>query len=586
MKKERTKKLSLPVLLLLLILIASLASSLYWGSRKEGYHVDEMYMYGTANSEYLPFMHLGEHDYTVRDWMYEYGAGGNIIDLAGNLAKDVGLLSDNGWKLKESEIYRRYQEARAASNDMYSTTWMSGQDYRDYLSAGPEGRFNYFSVLYNFRGDNHPPLYALLLHTVCSFFPGEFSKWFGICLNAVITILTLLLLHRLVREQLGGERVALLVTAAYALSVGAAMINTYIRMYVLVTLMTVGLAKIHLSIREADWEIDKKKRRRLVFYTVGGFLSQFYFVVYAFGIALAASVIQLKEKRYKQFFHYLRILIFSAVLGVVLWPFSIRAVFFGSRGEESIGGFLSLSDTPRRLWIMLQELAEYTLGLPALVYLGLLVVFFVLIAVRGFAKKESAALQKAALLITPFVLYFVTISKMIPYLTDRYIMLLFPWSLVFVITAAAWLLKRLLPAKKPQLAVLLAFWALCLFFSDSLRVGNYYIYEGMQECDEIAGNTDCVYLEPAAWWNVSAEDTLLLSRCRNVAVVREDSLPELAGSYSAAAGDTLLLVVREGVDTEADAEWIQKELPAGGSLVESERKSVRGNLWILYRVED
>ena len=64
-----------------------------------------MYMYGTANSEYLPFMHLGEHDYTVRDWMYEYGAGGNIIDLAGNLAKDVGILSDNGWKLKETIIW-------------------------------------------------------------------------------------------------------------------------------------------------------------------------------------------------------------------------------------------------------------------------------------------------------------------------------------------------------------------------------------------------------------------------------------------------------------------------------------------------
>ena len=133
-------------------------------------------MYGTANSEYLPFMHLGKHDYTVKDWMYEYGAGGNIVDLAGNLAKDVGILSDNGWKLKESEIYRRYQDARTASNDMYSTTWMSGQDYRDYLSAGPEGRFNYFSVLYNFRGDNHSPLYALLLHTVCSFFRASFPN--------------------------------------------------------------------------------------------------------------------------------------------------------------------------------------------------------------------------------------------------------------------------------------------------------------------------------------------------------------------------------------------------------------------------
>ena len=170
MKKERTKKLSLPVLLLLLILIASLASSLYWGSRKEGYHVDEMYMYGTANSEYLPFMHLGCQEYSVKDWMRDYGAGDNIAQLFRNLAKDFRILKGNNWDIKGSVIYSDYLRAQACSNDMYSTGWMTGQDYTYYLSPAPENRFNFISVLYNFRGDNHPPLYALLLHFVCSFF--------------------------------------------------------------------------------------------------------------------------------------------------------------------------------------------------------------------------------------------------------------------------------------------------------------------------------------------------------------------------------------------------------------------------------
>ncbi|MFR6590175.1 MAG: hypothetical protein ACLURV_08710 [Gallintestinimicrobium sp.] len=34
--------------------------------------------------------------------------------------------------------------------------------------------------------DVHPPFYYLPLHTVCSLFPGRFSKWSGIGLNIVL----------------------------------------------------------------------------------------------------------------------------------------------------------------------------------------------------------------------------------------------------------------------------------------------------------------------------------------------------------------------------------------------------------------
>lgn len=48
---------------------------LYYGSQKEGYHFDELYSYGLANSEYLPFMHFGESGYDVKNWMMDYGPG-------------------------------------------------------------------------------------------------------------------------------------------------------------------------------------------------------------------------------------------------------------------------------------------------------------------------------------------------------------------------------------------------------------------------------------------------------------------------------------------------------------------------------
>ncbi|ERJ01160.1 hypothetical protein HMPREF0262_00060 [Clostridium sp. ATCC 29733] len=33
----------------------------YWGTQKEGYHVDEIYTYGLSNSYYLPFWDSAEN---------------------------------------------------------------------------------------------------------------------------------------------------------------------------------------------------------------------------------------------------------------------------------------------------------------------------------------------------------------------------------------------------------------------------------------------------------------------------------------------------------------------------------------------
>ena len=69
------KKLWIEKCILVLIIAVSLVTMIVYGDQKEGYHLDEIYSYGLANSEYLPFMHFGESGYGVKDWMLEYGAG-------------------------------------------------------------------------------------------------------------------------------------------------------------------------------------------------------------------------------------------------------------------------------------------------------------------------------------------------------------------------------------------------------------------------------------------------------------------------------------------------------------------------------
>ncbi|MCR5249365.1 MAG: glycosyltransferase family 39 protein [Lachnospiraceae bacterium] len=578
-------------ILLFLILAASLAALFYWGTQKEGYHVDEMYMYGTANSEYLPFMHLGEQEYSVKDWMHEYGAGSSLPELFSNLKKDIGILKDSNWKIKESKIYKDYRRAQACSNEMYTTTWMDGQAYRDYLCATTESRFNYVSVLYNFRGDNHPPLYALLLHTVCSFFPGQFSKWTGLGLNAVIVLLTILLIYVTVRDYLGGERLALMVAACYGLSTAAAHTGSFIRMYGLLTLMVVGFVYSHLRLQGADWELSRENSRILGFFTLFGYLTQYYFVFFAFGLALTSIIILIAHRNRRTLSRYLLVLVRSAVLGIVLWPFSLKAVFAGSRGDESISGLFSPDGTLSRLSVMLNVLSENTVGVPGLVFLGFLLLCGIALLILMLVKKgeeNRISLEKGAICAVPFILYFVTVSKMIPYLVDRYIMCLFPWCFILSFGAFALLLHKCGLSEKLQTVLLCGFFLLLMISSDSFRVGNDYLFEGGQENDRVAANTDCVYVLPADWWNQSAEDTLLLSKCRKSAVVREGDFESLAGTYRPVAGSTLLFIVREGLDADADVAGLIKLLPEDGyklRLKENSREQSRGRILISYSVE-
>ncbi len=577
-------------IILIIIMVACFALFLYWGFRKEGYHVDEMYMYGTANSEYLPFMHMGEQEYSVKDWMKEYGAGENPIDLFRNLSKDISILKANGWDIKGSEIYAAYSRARECSNDIYSTTWMSGQAYKDYIAVSDTNRFNYISVLYNFRGDNHPPLYALLLHTICSVFPGVYSKWFGLGLNIVIGLLCILLLYKTVDKFLGGRNAAVMAAALYGLSAAAAITASYIRMYSLVTLMVTGVAYAHLDLASKNWEWDKKDRRKVVFFTLCAYLSQYYSVIYIFGIAMVCVIVMLAQKKLKNALRYILTMGITGAAGIVMWPFSLKAVFAGSRGAESIGGFFSLEGTKDRLGTMLYVLVHNCLGIPEWLFLILVIAVAVLITIimiRNKQAEDRSRIERAFIVIVPFVIYFVCISKMAPYLVDRYIMCIMPWCGTLLLCGMMLVIKRLKLNSKATVAVMAGCYIPLLVFSNSLIVGNGEIYPGGQERDMIAADTDCIYILPDGWWNESAEDTLLLSKCRDTAVVFEGNAEMLAGTYDAPAGSELLMVVHRGVEAKDNIDVIADSLAAEAKgLTETSRESVRGNTWIHYKVEE
>ena len=96
--------------------------------------------------------------------------------------RKAGILSMNcGHTDWANSYYKPYVYVGSPVED----GWVSGEYFGNYLTVDAEHRFDYGSVFYNQEMDTHPPLFYLILHTICSLFPGTFSKWYGLLPNLV-----------------------------------------------------------------------------------------------------------------------------------------------------------------------------------------------------------------------------------------------------------------------------------------------------------------------------------------------------------------------------------------------------------------
>lgn len=573
---------------LILIVLLAFGGMVYYGGRKEGYHVDEMLSYGLANSEYLPFMHFGESGYDVKDWMLEYGAGESLGDLCRNLVKDFKILKQEDFRFKESVIYQDFLLARENSADTRTTTWVSGQEYLDYLAVSKSNSFNYASVYYNQRGDVHPPLFYLILHTVCSVFQGSFSKWYALGVNILFLLMTLLLLYRLTERHFGGPGTAMAVTAVYGLSVGVITSAVYLRMYAILTFMTLWFFYAHLEAAEEGFLMGKKVRRRLAAAALLGFLTHYYFVIYAAAMAVVFAVWLCSGKRWRALWRYIRTMALTAVLGLCIWPYAIRHVFGGYRGYEAFVVVANREFYLIKLKFILRQLGQQLLGGPGawlLFPLGCVL----LLGLAVWKRKEQGFAGKRMLLLLPGIFYTVLVSQIVPLCVERYFMNMFPLSCLLLVVTGKEAAEGILSGKRlsgtwlgwhrEKLWLLggAAVLALVLLNNWVVRTPGY-LYTGGQETASVPEGADCVYVLQDGSWNSSAVDSSILARCRRVGVVYQSDLSCLADGYQYESGQWVIVAVSEELEPEEVVEEVKEMLnlqTAGEVFREEGNTSVR-----------
>lgn len=476
----------------------------FWVSQKEGYHMDEQLSFELANARYNPWIVPTQPEGRLAKFMREEIDGENIGETFQNVVRVV----------KDTLVNRGEGILANYKADVYEEpVWIGRQQFRDYITVGGGDAFNYLSVYFNVKDDNHPPLHFMLLHTVSSVFRGKVSPWMGCIINIAAVLGCCILLMLTGKELWGNKWYGIAAALLYGLSGGAAATVLLIRMYGVMTFFCVWILYLHLR----KWKSGeyRKQNRLLITVTVLGFLTQYFFLFYMIGIALVTVALLAARKKGREIFFYIRSMCIAAVIGLGLFPFAVSDVFSSERGVEALGNLSSgLDGYGERLAAFANIFAgRFPGGIAGSALALLLLAAGIVIYLRNRPKRqaEKIRLGEVYYLWIPILLYFLMASKMSPYLVDRYIMPLFPLAILAVVYLA-WRIRIS--------AVLLTGAALMLGAVSIFTYDGEYLFKGYRQQQEIAENNTalpciCVYEGYGFYKNLTEfteyEQTLLVT---------------------------------------------------------------------------
>lgn len=539
-------------------------------SRKEGYHMDELLSFELANARYNPWIVPTQPVGRLAKFVGEEIQGDSFSETVGNL-KDtvVDVLKNRG-----SSKLLSYQA------DVYDEpVWITAEQFRDYVTVDGSDAFDYLSVYFNVKDDNHPPVHFMLLHTMSSVFQRTLSPLLGCTINLICLGITLWLLLRLGRQlseiflpETDGRILGIAAVLLYGMSTGALASVLLIRMYCLLSCLCVALFSIHLD-KWLHHGFDHRNKG-LIAVTVLGFLTQYFFLFYCLLLAAVTAVVLFCSDRKKELWIYIRSMILAAVIGLVLFPFSVADVFSSGRGTEALDNLASgLRGYGARIAAFWNILADRTVGIPVLAG-GCIAGVLLLLVLSGMAfqnrRHQTSGQMKActgpgtvvALLVIPVAGYFLLAARMSPYLVDRYIMPLFPFTSLLLAVLLCYFAGKIIKLsgwkEGPAGACLLG----VLLLTQGLRLASYdgeYLYRGYTEQEQLAETYAefpciCVYTGVGYYENLPEfmhyTETLL---------VKEEELENRRDTASVEASDQIVVLVKPGVDTEAVLSIMQEK---------------------------
>lgn len=427
------------------------------------------------------------------------------------------MLSKQGFH--EDEILT-YNLANSSKQLNVHGGWNTPEDFNEYLTVSPDGRFDYGLVYENQIIDaSHPPFYYALVHTVCSFFPQTFSKYLAFSINMLAMTGILIMLFKIAKIISKNNLYSLIAVATFALSIACFTMTIYLRMYSTLTFFVLSMIYMNLKIYEQKNTAKAKDFIILGVITLFGTLTQYYFILFEALTALIMLVFKIKEKCFKDLRNYIIAVGVGSVLALCIYPFIITNVLGGNRGlgsiEISVDFITIVTYMLYKICTYFQVLAKDVFINQVWLFVALTAIALVFAVYMRFVKKEKLS-RTAFMAFIPSIIYFIAISLVSPFNSDRYIMASLPLIVTLIVFT---FLKLALLTKNKRLFYTVPVCIAIICAIGIISVKPYYTYGKKPEL-YTPQTEKCVFVGTAMLeWNKSIDK---LANYDEVMIVQTD----------------------------------------------------------------
>lgn len=402
-KMTKSKKLNTLFFIVSLLLIA--VTMFVFIAQKEGFHEDEIYSYGSSNSKYSDIFYASADRDATNRVVNEY-----IID------DDFKKTYENYKYYKNNpDEFKALEEEKITSE---LPVWKTPEEAKDYLVVSEDEITNYISPYYHQTRDVHPPLFYFLVHLVSSLFAGTFTKYSIFFINLIFLLATCLVLRKIL-ILFNREKLVVPATLLYGLCMGTISMAVFLRMYSMLTFFVTLYFYITLKIVKNDFKITKGTAVSLIITTVLGFLTQYYFCIFALSVFILMCIRMLTLKKVKPFVRYALYHIISAFIGLLLFPSAIDHIFNSSRGIGSTSGLSFFAQLEVMIGRITYAFSMHRFIGVAVFLLILSYIFVRCIEKNDAPKEKSAKLFNIFLFVVPIVVYIALVSKLSPNLDEK-----------------------------------------------------------------------------------------------------------------------------------------------------------------------
>lgn len=258
------------VILGIMIVVQLACIIFYFHVHKQGYHSDEMWSYGYAN-------------------------GGEVKDIS--------------------------RDEKGENTNM--NVWYDTQILRDYIVVNEGEQFHYGDIYTKQIYDLSPPFHSMVLHTICSFFPEQFSRWFSFSINIVSFLVAMIYLFKIAKLISNSDVYALCCCGLYGFSMGARDSYIYLRMYAMCTALVLVIIYNLLQYFKKCKNSSRIFNYNLIIACVVSFLGflTHYYVVSLMGIfTFVICVMLLFSRKIKLMFTYGLSMLITFLASVVAFP--------------------------------------------------------------------------------------------------------------------------------------------------------------------------------------------------------------------------------------------------------------------------